>query len=159
MGYYQVRYNSRVVIYNHRCFIRLTTGCMKLILFMSKIYQIIDSYCREKVFYANSDINPTLFETLNTRYLGMIQVKTKNTFLNPFPAQCAWILTSVNIMQASSILPYNNRKQLVLRQGLNPFNPRNLRSDGGDGKYICGYFSMEQRIFFFRKNEKLFDAI
>ena len=28
MGYFQVRYNSRVVNYNHKGFIRLTTDCM-----------------------------------------------------------------------------------------------------------------------------------
>ena len=28
MGYFQVRYDSRVVIYDHRAFIRLTTGVL-----------------------------------------------------------------------------------------------------------------------------------
>ena len=40
MGYFQVRYNSRVIIYNRRAFIRLATGYRVLMMIMTTAEQL-----------------------------------------------------------------------------------------------------------------------
>ena len=48
MGYFQVRYNSRVVKYDHRGFIRLATGLPAYQIIMSGIACLCQKYVRKK---------------------------------------------------------------------------------------------------------------
>ena len=55
MGYFQVRYDSRVVIYKHKMFLRLATGLgdMWLVIFHSMHNNIIDWWPTSEVLFLN----------------------------------------------------------------------------------------------------------